>query len=214
MKFSIEFKNAISLLSSKEKDKLILRLLKRDKDLANQLNFQLISDETVLERRHKTEARVEQEITRMTNLFNSSGYLLLNVKNLSSEITEHVKTTKDKYGEVSLNLLMLNKLLRKNNNRIAQTKLKDSYKLTIYIIVRTFRILILIKSLHEDYLIEFEDGLKELGQLITQNAGLMDTAIKNGFDVNWLTQAEIPNDIVLIHKKIRSMGFLKITNPT
>jgi len=209
MKFDEEFKQAISQLPSKDKDKLILRLLKRDVNLANQLYFELISGDSVEGRRSNMEIRIKNEITKMTGSYYSPGYLLLDIRSLSAEITQHVKITRDKYGEVSLNILMLKELLIKNSTRIAEAKLKKSYTLGIYIIARVFKILILIKSLHEDYFLEFEDGLKELGQLISNNPMLIRLAIDNGLDVNWLLQAEIPEDIAAIHKDIRSKGFLK-----
>ena len=57
MKFDPEFKNAILQLPSKEKDKLLLRLLKRDVILANQLHFELISGDSVQDRRTRMEAQ-------------------------------------------------------------------------------------------------------------------------------------------------------------
>jgi len=48
-----------------------------------------------------------------------------------------------------------------------------------------------------------------LGALIIDNKFLMKEAIRNGFDVNWLLNAEIPEDISIIHKQIRAAGFLK-----
>jgi uncharacterized protein YkvS len=209
MKFDAEFKRAISALPSEEKDKLILRLLKYDLNLANQLCFKLLSNDSVQERRAEMEIRVNKEIARITEAYYSPGYLLMDIRYLSGEINEHVNITRDKYGEAYLNLLMLSQLLKRNNNRINNAKLSKSYTLCIYIIARTFKILILIKTLHEDYMIEFEDGLIELGELISNNPILLDIAIKNGLDINWLTQAKIPDDIVAIHKDIRSKGFLK-----
>ena len=51
--FHKEFKEALSRLPSKEKDKLILRLLKKDLVLANRLLFELLSTNTVEEERQK-----------------------------------------------------------------------------------------------------------------------------------------------------------------
>ena len=45
--FDKEFKTAIHNLSDVEKDKLILRLLRKDLDLANRLYFVLLYTETV-----------------------------------------------------------------------------------------------------------------------------------------------------------------------
>lgn len=47
MKFPEELKEGISQLPSKEKEKLIFRLLKHDLDLANRLLFELVSTDTV-----------------------------------------------------------------------------------------------------------------------------------------------------------------------
>ena len=42
----------------------------------------------------------------------SPGYLLLELRSISGRITQHVKTTKDKYGEVALNCLLLNQAFK------------------------------------------------------------------------------------------------------
>ena len=63
--------------------------------------------------------------------------------------------------------------------------------------------------MNEDYYIEFKDHLLLLGKLISNNERLMQTAMYNGFDVNWLLQEAIPEDIAKIHKSIREQGFLK-----
>ena len=209
MKFDPEFKNAILQLPSKEKDKLLLRLLKRDVILANQLHFELISGDSVQDRRTRMEARIKQKIEWATNRFSSLDSLLVDIRSLSADITENVKITKDKYGDESLNLLMLNELLKNNNARIAQSNLKKTSAISIYIIARIFKILISIKALHEDYLIEFEAGLNELAQAIEKNPILLNMAINTGVDINWLADAEIPDNIAEIHKEIRSKGLLK-----
>lgn len=47
MTFPKEFKEALSHLPSKEKDKLVLRLLRKDLLLANRLLFELVNTNTV-----------------------------------------------------------------------------------------------------------------------------------------------------------------------
>lgn len=209
MKFDSDFKEAISQLPSKEKDKLILRLLKQNPILADRLYFQLLSGDSVLDRRVKMEKRVMEEVKRMSDTFYSPGYLLVDMRYLSGEITEHVKITKDKYGEASLNLLMLNEVLRLNEKKLLDYKSSKAYTLGIYIIARTFKILLLIKALHEDFIVDFEDGLKSLSELIGNNPFLMGLAIDNGLDINWLYRSEIPEDIVSIHKELRENGYLR-----
>lgn len=209
MKFDQEFKDAISNLAPKEKDKLLFRLIKKDRILTLQLHFELVSNDTVQERRTDMEKQVMKMTAHAATKFHSPAYLLIELRSVSAAITEHVKVTRDKYGEASLNLLMLNEVLSKNAKKLNKCTPKDAYKFNIYVIGRAFKVLILIKALHEDFHIEFEDGLKELSDNFGDNYNLMKLAINNGFDANWLFHAEIPDDIVKIHKDIRSAGFLK-----
>jgi hypothetical protein len=208
MKFDKEFKEAISHLPSKEKDKLILRLLKKDLNLANRLYFELLDDRSVNDRRSEMEEKIIVSVKESFNHFYSPGYLMMDLRDISGEITNHVRTTKDKYGEVSLNLLMLNEALIRHDQNILSSTHGKARKLCLYIIARAFKILVLISKLNDDLLIDFRDNLELLGQLISKNDFLMKTAIQNGFNVNWLVKVDIPDRIEDIHKDIRSQGYL------
>lgn len=207
--FSKELKKAIQELPSAEKDKLIFRLLRKDLDLANRLHFELVDVETVEDKRIAFEAAMLKKIANYSERFYSVGYLLQDTRFLSGDITEHVKITKDKFGEISLNIKMLIQLLQLNNIRIQSQRDSKTYTLCIYVIARAFKILLLIKAIDEDYFLDFKEDLSTLGTLIGQNPALMRTAINNGLDVNWLLSGEIPNEIVAIHKGLRENGFLK-----
>jgi hypothetical protein len=209
MTFDKEFKTALQNLPSTEKDKLILRLLKKDLDLANRLHFELVNTKSVEDCREMIQNNISIATKRMHDRFYSMGYLLMDMRNLSGSITEHVKITKDKFGEISLNLQMLNEIISLNKLHVLNSKPRDAYTFCIYIIARAFKILLLINALHEDYRIEFKNDLEKLGLNISDNFQLMQLAINNGLDVNWLIQNEIPANIVAIHKEIRSNGFLK-----
>jgi hypothetical protein len=207
--FDKEFKEAIKNLASSEKDKLIFRLLKRDLDLANRLYFELIDTETVDDKRAKMMLLVAKRTKQISERFYSVGDLLMDVRYISGDINEHVRITKDKFGEIALNLQMLIATLTLNKSKINKSDFSKNYTFYIYTIARTFKILLLIKALHEDYLLDFKDGLEKLGALILVNTDLMQLAIKNGLDINWLIHAEIPQNIVAIHKQLRADGFLK-----
>ena len=207
--FSKEFKKAIQELPNSEKDKLIFRLLKRDLDLANRLYFELVDVETVEDKRTAFEIEMIKKINYFSDRYYSVGYLLQDTRFLSGDITNHVKITKDKFGEISLNLKMLNHLLTINNKRIETVTYSKAYTLCIYVIARAFKILLLIKAIDEDYFLDFKENLSTLGKLIYDNPFLMHTAIDNDLDVNWLILGEIPENIVAIHKEIRANGFLK-----
>ena len=209
MTFDPEFKKALQLLPDSEKDKLILRLLKRDLNLANKLRFELVDTESVQDKREQLKNRIIRRIQLATDRYYSVGYLLMDIRDISGEINQHVAITKDKFGEISLNCLMLQQMLELNNERIGAEKYGRAYTLCIYIIARIFKILMLIQKQHEDLHLEFNEDIATLGKLIGNNHHLMKTAILNGLDVNWLIEFNIPNNIADIYKTLRENGLLK-----
>ena len=209
MKFSKEFKEAVLHLSESEKDKLLIRLLKKDENLVNRLYFELIDDQTVDDHRLKMESRVVVRAEEITRFAKSLNHLKMLTRYLSGEISEHVRITKDKFGEVSLNLLMLNTLLQYSQKLYKKSTQIQARKFSLYVIVRTYRTLLLIDKMHEDLHMEFEDDLHQLGNLIGDEPTLMHFAMQNGLDVNWLIKNEIPEDIAQYHKDLKAQGFLK-----
>lgn len=208
--YSKEFKIAISQLSSTEKDKLILRLLKKDLALTRRLMFELVSTDSVDELRLEMEKHIETRVAEMAKYFKQISYLFMSIRYLSGEISEHVKTTKDKYGDVSLNLLLLIEVLRQNKaNILAPAYPSKIHKFSVSIIARVYKVLLLIQKLDEDLHLDFKEDLSTLGSLIADNPIIMKTAIHNGLDLNWLIKAEIPEKLVAFHKDLRAKGFLK-----
>lgn len=209
MTFDKEFKEAISNLPSSEKDKLILRLLKKDLVLANRLYFELLSEESVEEKREKLQKSLESQAERAVNLFYSPGYLSMDVRYMSGMITEHVKITKDKFGDPWLNLFILNQIIPKINKQLRTFSPRQAEKFYVPAIARTFKIIMNIVKLHEDEQYEFREELEKLGVSISENEYFMKVVINHGLDVNWLIKFEIPENVVEIHKNIREMGFLR-----
>ncbi|HIB36485.1 hypothetical protein [Mesonia sp.] len=209
MKFSKEFKEAVLHLSESEKDKLLIRLLKKDENLVNRLYFELIDDQTVDDHRLKMESRVKERAEEITHFAKSLNHLKMLTRYLSGEISEHVRITKDKFGEVSLNLLMLNTLLQHSQKLYKKSTQIQARKFSLYVIVRTYRTLLLIDKMHENLHMEFEEDLHQLGNLIADKPILMHFALQNGLDVNWLITNEIPEDITQYHKDLKAQGFLR-----
>lgn len=213
MTFSKEFKEAISHLPDKEKDKLLFRLLKKDPILAKRLEFELISAQSVDEKRLEMEEEIKERVKAFSEGFYSLGYLNMDIRFLSGDITEYVKVTKDKFGEASLNLLLLKEVLKFNNPHISNARWNMRFKkIAVALLARIFKILTLIEKLDQDYFIEFEDPLRETGQLIGQNPNLMKMCIHCGLDVNWLIQGNIPENISEIYKHVRAEGYLSARN--
>ncbi len=130
MEFSKEFKQALSEFSSKEKDKLIFRLLKKDKLLSKKLYFELIEEETTDDKRNTMESYLKERITDLSKHIGNPKYFLVLVRKLSGEITEHVKVTTDKFGDVFLNLFLVNTILE-HNDKLSRQRFDAVYKLYI-----------------------------------------------------------------------------------
>lgn len=209
MKFSKEFKEALCNLPENEKDKLLLRLLKKDIKLTNRLHFELVSDNSVDEERQAVRNELEKQIQTLANYSFSIGSLFMDVRYLSGMINEHVSRTNDKIGEVDLNIFLLTRILEEFNSEILNVTYAKAGKFCTSVIARAFKILLLINKLHPDYRIEFQEGLHKMGKKIGANPYLMETAIFNGFDVNWPLKGEIPEDIEEFHKELRSKGYLR-----
>lgn len=208
MEYSKEFKAALSNFSPAEKDKLIFRLLKKDKLLSKKLYFELIDPETTDNKRDTMEEIVEEKVVLASKYISNQKYFLSIIRKISAEITEHVKITTDKFGEVSLNLLLINKILDYNED-LARQRFDNIYKLYLYIINKTVKALILTKKLDVDYWMEIDEHLDELKGKILQNRYLSKLFSNNGIDMNWLTSDQIPENFDLIIKEIKTKGFLR-----
>jgi hypothetical protein len=208
MEYSKEFKAALSAFSNIEKDRLIFRLLKKDPLLSKKLYFELIDPETTDDKRNVMEEHVQERVAMVSKYIGNPKYFLTIIRKISAEITEHVKITTDKFGEVSLNLLLIDSIL-KHNDDLSRQRFDNVYKLYLYLINKTVRSLLLIKKLDEDYWMEFDEQLESLKKRIMQNHYLSKLFVNNEIDINWLRSENIPEHFDLIIKDIKSQGFLR-----
>lgn len=206
-----DLKEIVNRLSPAEKDKLILRLLKKDFDLANRLQFELISGDSVEDRLKQAKQKIENYMNMLKEhiKYSSPGLLMMRMRDTSGYINEHVKITKDKYGEIYLQIFLMIEYLKIYNEYFNGSPAERAYKMNLYIVVRAFKIMVLLKKLPKDLQSDFADDLEEAGLLFGDNAGLMKVAIHHGLDVNWLIRNEIPENIAEIEKNIRQRGYLK-----
>ncbi|MBK1898172.1 deoxyuridine 5'-triphosphate nucleotidohydrolase [Chryseobacterium paridis] len=208
MEYSKEFKAALSNFSSIEKDRLIFRLLKKDKLLSKKLYFELIDTETTDQKRTQMEEIIEEKVLFAAKYLSNPKYFLVLIRKISAEITEHIKVTTDKFGEVSLHLFLVNKILD-HNDKLGHQRFDNIYKLYLYLINKIIKALLTVKKLDEDYWIEFDESLEELENKILNNRYLQKLCINNSFDLNWLKSDKIPDNLDLIIKEIKAQGFLK-----
>jgi len=209
MEIDKEFKEALKQMPSKEKDKLVLKLLRKDYILAQKLHFELIAQESIEDKRKLVEDKLIKEFERVDFTNYHPTYIMMILRYMSGDINHHIRVTKDKYGEISLNLLMIKSTLQKEFTLDTINDSDRVYKFCVYIIARMFKVIVMTKSLHEDLQFDFVEDLYNIGQLIGRNPALMKVAIYNGFDVNWIIGNNIPNNIKQIHKEIKEMGLLK-----
>ena len=208
MEYSKEFKQALSEFSPIEKDRLIFRLLKKDQLLSKKLYFELIDPETTDQKRDQMEENVTEKLASAARYIGNPKYYLSTIRTISAEITEHVKVTTDKFGEVYLNLFLVDQILE-NNDSFAQQRFDNVYKLYIYLINKIVRALLLIKKIDEDYWMEFDEILGKIDDKVHENRYLEKLFINNGIDFNWLQSKNLPENLDLIIKNIKSQGFLR-----
>ncbi|MGZ5209980.1 MAG: deoxyuridine 5'-triphosphate nucleotidohydrolase [Kaistella sp.] len=208
MEYSKEFKQALSEFSPVEKDRLIFRLLKKDKLLSKKLYFELIDPETTDQKRNQMEEIIAEKVLLASKYIGNAKYYLVLIRKISAEITEHVKVTTDKFGEIYLQLFLVSKILE-SNEKLNQQRFDNVYKLYIYLINKIVRALLLIKKTDEDYWLEFDGLLSEIDIQIQENIYLEKLCINNSFDCNWLKSENIPDHFDLIIKDIKSQGFLR-----
>lgn len=208
MEYSKEFKQALSEFSPIEKDRLIFRLLKKDKLLSKKLYFELIDPETTDQKRNQMEQNIEDKVLLASKYIGNPKYFLVLIRSISAEITEHVKVTTDKFGEIYLHLFLVSKILE-SNEKLNEQRFDNVYKLYIYLINKIVRALLLIRKIDEDYWLEFDDLLSEIDFKIHENIYLEKLCINNSFDFNWLKCEYIPDHLDLIIKDLKSQGFLR-----
>ena len=194
-KLSDELKQAISMLPSKEKDKLLFRLLPKDAILVEQLEFKLLDHgQSTEELRAERKQDVANYLQRAKYSFYSPGYLLLDLRSISAAITKHVKVTKDKYGEIELNFFMLNECFELMAPQLKQFSYSKKRTFSDYVVKRSLKLLKLLSKLHEDYQLDFQESMRQLGFHLQNDPDCYKAASVHELEVRWLLEAEIPEE--------------------
>lgn len=162
-----ELKKAVLSLDPKEKDKLLVRLISKDKMLMKQLHFQLLEDEFDLEE------RIENLRKALKNLFNEAGKTLRNSPNLSyilsinrlikqasGMINEHEKVTRGKMSEVEFRVFILSESIHRYPHIFSQPHLVASQKLYKYFSGRVKHLLGKYSKLHDDLQFDHKEAIQ------------------------------------------------------
>lgn len=207
VELSNELKEAIKGLPEKEKDKLLLRLLKHDLKLVERLNFELLMPYTIEEARINLKARIDRKCQKLYKVPQISDYdFHYELRDISGGITHHLNITKDKYGEVELMIYAINNLLKAFGDLIAQDKPRYYYKFPTYLLTKVIKVLLLLLKMNPDLRIDFREDLELIQELLKQNSVMKEFATENEFNFEWLDLDSLPEDFPEIYKELRTKG--------
>lgn len=209
MKFNDDFKAALAQLPSAEKDRLLWRLIKRDELLARRLEFELLAPYDAIEKRNELAELIPDKIVSIVGRRERLSAILSQFRYLSGDITRHVYITKDKIGEILLNFILLQQAMQLLSNPSYLFGGRWTQKYVVYMLNKLYRTCMLINKLHIDYHIELEDDARKLGEIMQTNPDLMKYVKHHKFNVNWLIDFDIPDDLDEYYKAVKQQGLLK-----
>lgn len=149
---SADLKAEILGLATKEKDKLLLRLIAKNDILVEQLQFQLVEESLTTETRRQ-EVQIELDKIYQKKAI-TSAQLYLEIRSASALITRHIKVTKDKYGEVELLLNLLFDPFDMKPHLFSELN-RANDKLSFYLAKRTLILLKKLNALNEELKLDF-----------------------------------------------------------
>ena len=152
----------LKMLTVEQKDKLLLKLFRKDPMLVEKLAFEFFEDKSDLDkRRNDLKSAINEYIAPKYVAWDTPGEVMMSMRSINGRITEHVKITKDKYGEVELTILLLNTAFERFW-KMLQDKASRADTFAEYCIKRTLHIIKCLDKLHEDNYLDFKDDLDKL----------------------------------------------------
>ncbi|CAM4331722.1 hypothetical protein SAMN06265348_11020 [Pedobacter westerhofensis] len=154
-----DLKAAITAIPPKEKDKLLLRLIAKDKVLTEHLHFKLLENETDLEERAVllTE-EIDESISALLKLKkHTSKDAMTAFRKLNGRVNHHYKVTKDPNTEVELRLHLLNIVPLDYNESVFSPLAKFNERLKTYYLRTALALYKKYIKLHEDLQYDLKD---------------------------------------------------------
>jgi len=163
-KISDELKTAIIEMPEKEKDKLLIRLVSKEPLLMSKLKHQLLEDEVDMEQqRDKIMQQMADTFSRegFATWNHTPGLVMMVMRDFSGDITNHVKITKDKYGEIMLLTRLVNMPFREQLDILVE-KQSRAGKFAAYACRKAQIVLHKLKKFNRDYYLDFEKEVNEM----------------------------------------------------
>ena len=155
-----DLKAAITDLPPKEKDKLLLRLIAKDKVLTEHLHYKLLEDENDLEdRKERIKGEIEDQLSELKKL--NAKDATVKVRKMITSVNHFYKVTKDSFGEVELKIFILNIIPIDYRGKIFAYRdfallFSVFYLKTVTVTINKF------KKLHEDLQFDLSESLNQL----------------------------------------------------
>lgn len=159
-----DLKYAIVSLPVKEKDKLLLRLIAKDKILTEYLHFKLLEDQADLHSRSATLLNdINEQISNLTanSKFSIKDTLTL-FRALNGRINLHYKVTKDVNSELQLRIHLLNQIPVKLSEGVYSQLSKYNERMVLYFVRTTCSAYKKYLKLHEDLQFDLQEDLNTL----------------------------------------------------
>jgi HSP90 family molecular chaperone len=152
----------LRMLTEVQKDKLLLKLFRKDPLLVEKLAFEFFEDKSDLNRRvNDIKQNIDKYLTLKYIPWNTPGDLMMQMRSLNASITEHVKITKDKHSEIELTILLLNTAFERFQTMLNEKK-QRSGTFSKYVVTRTVKVLQLLQKMHPDNDLDFKADLNRL----------------------------------------------------
>lgn len=154
-----ELKIEILALPPKEKDKLLLRLVAKDKVLTEHLHFLLLEDEDSLRDRVST---LKEEITTAYKNYTLAKDVLVSLRKLMKSINHFLKVTKSSFEDVELRIFLLNHTPSEFKIRSSSSFKNYEQLFAVFFVKSILATLKKYEKLHEDLQFDLREGLSEL----------------------------------------------------
>ena len=154
----------IKSLPEKEKDKLLLRLIAKDKVLTEHLHFKLLEDEEdLVKRQEQLMQLIDEGIAelRLAGKANAKD-TLLRMRKLNGRINHHFKVTHDLNSEMELRIHLLLQIPVEFNENIFSSLYKFNEKLNVYFVKTTASLLNKYYKMHEDLQFDLKESVNVL----------------------------------------------------
>lgn len=156
-----DLKAEILALPQKEKDKLLLRLIAKDKVLTERLHFLLMEDEGSL--RERTTVLKEEIILLEQNLKNeSSKDVLIALRKLTKSINHFFKVTKANFEDVELRIFLFNHTPSEFKSKFFPSYKNYDQLFEVYFIKSILATIKKFEKLHEDLQFDLREDLNLL----------------------------------------------------